>query len=95
MEDLDFPDSKSETGLRIVDILLSTFCRALNGTLDERGWSMLGRVMTGTQGNRNRLVFLRTHPSEEVPDGRRRYGRILNEIESQRRDVFTPRRRRK
>jgi Protein of unknown function (DUF3800) len=95
MEDLDFPDSRSETGLRIVDILLSAFCRALNGTLDERGWSMLGRVMTGTQNNRDRLVLLRTDPSEEVPAGRRPYGRIINTIESQRRDVFTPRRRRR
>jgi hypothetical protein len=94
LEDLTFPDSKSEPGLQIVDILLSAFCRALNGTLDERGWAMLGRLMTGTQGGRSRLVFLRLDPNEALPGGRRPYSSTLAAIERHRRDILTPDRRR-
>lgn len=94
MADMTFPDSAATPGLQIVDILLSAFCRALNGTLDERGWSMLGQLMTTTQNNRSRLVFLRTHPSEQVPGGRRPYTGTLATIERQRRDILTPNRRR-
>lgn len=88
MEDLEFPDSKAETGLRIVDILVNAFCRALNDTLQERGWAMLGRLMTTTQNNRSRLVFLRLDPAETLPGGRRPYLRTLNAIERETRAIF-------
>jgi hypothetical protein len=93
LEDLTFPDSKSEPGLQIVDILLSAFCRALNGTLDERGWAMLGGLMTDTQNSRSRLVFLRLHPAEKLPGGRRPYDATLAAIERQTRDILTQGRR--
>jgi len=93
MADMTFPDSAATPGLQLVDILLSAFCRALNGTLDERGWSMLGRLMTGTQNNRSRLVFLRTHPEEVLPTGRRPYNRTLAQIEALTRDILTRNRR--
>jgi hypothetical protein len=93
MTDLMFPDSARTTGLQIVDILLSAFCRGLNETLGERGWSMLGRLMTTTKHDRSRLVFLRMHPEEAMPGGRRWYDRTLAAIEALRRDILTPDRR--
>jgi len=94
MADLTFPNSATTTGLQIVDILLSSFCRGLNETLGERGWSMLGRLMTTTKDDRSRLVFLRTHPEEALPAGQRTYSRTLAAIEALRRDILTPDRRR-
>ena len=95
LEDLDFPDSESEGGLQIVDILLAAFCRALNGTLDERGWAMLGRLMTHTPHNRNRIVFLRLHPDEKVPMEPREFALPLRAFDRQRRDILTSDRRRR
>jgi hypothetical protein len=94
LQDLTFPDSRTESGLQITDILLSAFCRALNGTLGERGWTMLGRLMTTTQDSRSRLVFLRLDPAEKLPGGRRPYASTLTSIESETRDILTPGRRR-
>jgi hypothetical protein len=93
LTDLTFPESRSEVGLRIVDVLLSAFCRGLNGTLRERGWAMLGRLMTGTQGDRSRLVFLRLDPAESMPDGRRPYTSVLAAFQREARDILTPDRR--
>jgi hypothetical protein len=90
LKDLLFPDSRSEVGLRITDILLSAFCRALNGTLAERGWALLGRLMTTTQDRRSRLVFLRLDPSEEPPGGARPYSWTLATIEREARHILTP-----
>ena len=94
LEDLDFPDSASEVGLQIVDILLAAFCRALNATLDERGWAMLGRLMTQTPRNRNRVVFLRLDPDEDVPKEPREHAIPLRTFDRQVRDILTPDRRR-
>ena len=94
LADLTFPDSRIETGLQIVDILLSAFCRALNGTLTERGWALLGRLMTSTKHGRSRLVFLRVNPGEQIPGGRRPYTSTLATIERETRDILTPGRRR-
>lgn len=93
LEDLTFPQSQTEPGLRIVDILLSAFCRGLNDTLDERGWAMLGRLMTDTQGGRSRLVFLRRTADEVLPGGQRPYSETLAAIERETRDILTPDRR--
>lgn len=94
LEDLDFPDSKSEVRLQIVDILLAAFCRALNGTLDERGWSMLGRLMTNTPRNRSRVVFLRLDRDETVPTEPREHALSRRAFDRQQRDILTPDRRR-
>jgi hypothetical protein len=95
LADLTFPESHDETGLRIVDVLLSAFCRALNGTLEKRGWAMLGRLMTATMGGRSRLVFLRKEGTEQQPRGGRRYDTTLAAIERHTQDIFTRGRRRK
>ncbi len=94
LEDIDFPDSKSDVGLQIVDILLAAFCRALNGTLDERGWAMLGRLMTHIPRNRNRVVFLRLRPDENVPMEPREHAVACRTFDRQQRDILTPDRRR-
>jgi hypothetical protein len=93
LEDLDFPNSTSEVGLQIVDILLAAFCRALNGTLDERGWEMLGRLMTDTPNARSRIVFLRLDPNEAVPKEPRNHAVARHTWDSMRRDILTPDRR--
>jgi len=93
LEDLDFPNSASEVGLQIVDILLSAFCRALNGTLDARGWDMLGRLMTHTPNDRSRIVFLRLDRNEAVPNEPRKHAVARHTWDSMRRDILTPDRR--
>jgi hypothetical protein len=93
LADVSFPESRTETGLRLVDILLSAFCRAVNGTLDQRGWAMLGRLMTITRHNRGRLVYLRLDPGEPVPGGPQPYDSTLYAIERETRDILTRERR--
>jgi hypothetical protein len=45
--------SRPDPIVKVVDILVNAFCRALNDTLQERGWAMLGRLMTTTRNNRS------------------------------------------
>lgn len=52
---IDFPDSKSEVGLQIVDILLAAFCRALNG-IWLNGEGNARTMMTNTPRSRNRVI---------------------------------------
>lgn len=93
LEDLDFPNSPSEVGLQIVDILLAAFCRALNGTLQEPGWEMLGRLMTQAPNNRSRISFLRLDPNESIPTEPLAHARARQRWDSMRRDILTPDRR--
>ena len=48
-EHFSFQDSRSHLGLQLVDIVSSTFSRAMNGTLGYKGWRHLGRLMVKAQ----------------------------------------------
>ncbi len=43
-ESVAFPDSRSEPGLQLVDIVASAFTKAMNGKLPEPVWSRLGAL---------------------------------------------------
>jgi hypothetical protein len=45
VRNLEFPDSRDEPGVQIVDILANAFSRACNGRLKESGWGRLGELM--------------------------------------------------
>jgi hypothetical protein len=44
-EQLYFEDSVSHVGIQLVDIMSSTFTRAMNGNLKPKGWQHLGALM--------------------------------------------------
>jgi hypothetical protein len=45
LEELTYPDSKSDLGIQLVDIVVTTLRRALAGTLAASGWQSLSKVL--------------------------------------------------
>ncbi|CAK9252015.1 unnamed protein product [Sphagnum jensenii] len=57
-DNLKYQNSKCSSGLQLVDFLAAIATRACNGTLQNKGWSELGRIMVQNVKGKNALRFL-------------------------------------
>jgi hypothetical protein len=57
-EDFTLGNSKADPGLRLADVVASTFTRALNGKLREEGWRNLGSLTVARNPRTIQVVHL-------------------------------------
>jgi hypothetical protein len=67
MADLRFEDSRTNTGLRLADILVNAFRRALSGRLRERGWRRLGQLLVVDFRGGTTAKYVSLTPRSESP----------------------------
>lgn len=72
MRDLKFARSHTSTGIQAVDMLAAAIRRACNGTLGEKGWKGLGRLMPTPERGAEcvRFVALEDIQEPDVPYAR-------------------------
>lgn len=58
LEDLTYPQSEESPGLQLVDIVVTTFRRALAGTLQAAGWESLSKLLIAETAGTIRLLGL-------------------------------------
>jgi hypothetical protein len=63
-ESVSFPDSRSEIGLQLADIVASAFTKAMNGKLSERVWPVLGSLMIQRPQGEPPVRFVALGPRE-------------------------------
>jgi len=83
MGDLAFVDSHLEPGLQLVDILASAYRRAFNGTLRERGWRRLGKLLIRDIRSGHAPEYVTLHPRTVRPMrvGAMPYGIIARQMD--------------
>ncbi|HXB26493.1 MAG TPA: DUF3800 domain-containing protein [Gemmatimonadaceae bacterium] len=90
-EDRMFCDSRSDFGVQLADILAASLTRALNGTLQETGWSDLGRLIVLQPGRSVWLVELdrRARSGSALPDSHR-FVSVLRKVEAKAKPMLVP-----
>ena len=88
-EEFILGDSESWPGLRLVDVLIAAFTRALNGKLAEAGWKGLGSIMVARKPPTIQLEHLKVDAggakiSVSVP-----YAGIVGQLESEAKSLWT------
>ncbi len=85
MKDLSFKDSAAEEGLQLVDIVTTSFCRALNKNFQINGWRSIGRLMIHMQGQNILGIVLDDSVSslQNVP-----YYHVINTLNNEARSVW-------
>ena len=66
-ESVSFPDSRSEIGLQLADIVASALTKAMNGKLSEQVWPVLGSLMIQRPRDEPPVRFVALGPREAGP----------------------------
>jgi hypothetical protein len=91
-EHFTYCDSRDCVGLQMVDIVASTFQRAMNGKLQPDGWAMLGRLFTHQRQQTVHMLRLEHDmPMRDTydgyPDTKAHHAKVLRQIESMARPI--------
>jgi len=88
-EHLSYVDSRSDLGIELVDVVLSAFSRAVNGTLQFPSWRKLGRLIVSRPPTSVNVILPKIGVGPTV-FARVGYGTTLRHLHLSAKPMFTP-----